>query len=186
MLRPAHIGHLALLRSLIRDGARNGSFQPELAGDTPQAERFFEELRQALKTGYFVVENPDTGLKERLAVPGYVYWADGDEATSPPVGFCLFRSVPAGGYELWLAGLDNAMRGPGLGRTMLKALLDTPAGRDTRFMRVRRDGAYADAIARLLEEHGFTSTRESRHETWFVRVAPHALLRPGDDRRRAH
>jgi hypothetical protein len=31
MIRPAHIGHLALLRALIRDGAREGSFQPDLA-----------------------------------------------------------------------------------------------------------------------------------------------------------
>jgi len=31
MLRPAHIGHLALLRSLIRDAARDGAFDPALA-----------------------------------------------------------------------------------------------------------------------------------------------------------
>ena len=91
MLRPAHIGHLALLRALIRDGAREGSFQPELAWDSAASERFFGELRQALKTGYFVVEDRDTGSMQTVAVPGYVYWADETVGSDPPVGFGLFR-----------------------------------------------------------------------------------------------
>lgn len=169
MLRPAHIGHLPVLRALIRDGARDGSFQPELAWDSATSERFFGELRQALKTGYFVVEDQATGSMQTVAVPGYVYWADDTAGSEPPVGFGLFRAAPGGGYELWLAGLDNALRGKGHGRAMLKALFDTPTGRETRFMRVRREGGYASAIAKLLAEHGFTDTRETRHETWFVR-----------------
>ena len=172
MLRPAHIGHLALLRALIRDGARTGSFQPELAWDSAYAERFFGELRQALKSGYFVVQDPDSGQMKTVAVPGYVYWADETAPTDPPVGFGLFRAAPGGGYELWLAGMDNALRGKGHGRAMLSALFATPAGRETRFMRVRRESAYAGAVAKLLEEHGFTSTRETKHETWFVRAMP--------------
>lgn len=171
MLRPAHIGHLALLRALIRDGARQGSFQPDLAWDSPASERFFGELRQALKSGYFVVEDNETGAMRTVAVPGYVYWADETAGSEPPVGFGLFRAAPGGGYELWLAGLEAALRGKGHGRAMLKALFETPTGRDTRFMRVRRGGAYAEPVARLLEEHGFTPTRETRHETWFVRAA---------------
>jgi hypothetical protein len=86
------------------------------------------------------------------------------------VGFGLFRAASHGGYELWLAGLESAVRGRGHGRAMLKALFATPTGRQTRFMRVRRGGAYADAVAKLLAEHGFTATRETRHETWFVRA----------------
>jgi hypothetical protein len=185
MLRPAHIGHLAMLRALIRDGAREGSFQPELAWDSPASERFFGELRQALKTGYFVVQDPDTGAMQTVAVPGYVYWADGTAGSEPPVGFGLFRAAPGGGYELWLAGLESAVRGRGHGRAMLKALFATPTGRQTRFMRVRRGGAYADAVARLLAEHGFTPTRETRHETWFVRAT--SVMGGGPaDRSRAH
>jgi len=171
MLRPAHIGHLALLRALIRDGAREGSFQPELAWDSPASERFFAELRQALKTGYFVVEDSETGSMRTVAVPGYVYWADDRTGSEPPVGFGLFRAAPGGGYELWLAGLESAVRGKGHGRAMLKALFATPTGGATRFMRVRRTGAYAEAVARLLAEHGFTPTRETKHETWFVRAS---------------
>jgi len=171
MLRPAHIGHLALLRALIRNGARECSFQPELAWDSAASERFFAELRQALKTGYFVVEDRDTGSMRTVAVPGYVYWADESNSSDPPVGFGLFRAAPGGGYELWLAGLDNALRGKGHGRAMLKALFATPTGQQTRFMRVRREGGYAAAVAKMLAEHGFTETRETKHETWFVRAA---------------
>lgn len=171
MLRPAHIGHLALLRSLIRDGAREGSFEPELAWDSKHAERFFSELRQALKTGYFVVQDPQTGTMQTVAVPGYVYWADETVGSEPPVGFGLFRAAPGGGYELWLAGLESALRGKGHGRAMLKALFSTPTGQQTRFMRVRRTGRYATAIAKLVAEHGFTAVRESQNETWFVRAS---------------
>lgn len=170
MLRPAHIGHLAMLRSLIRDGAREGSFEPELGWDSTHSERFFAELRQALKTGYFVVQDAATGTMQTVAVPGYVYWADETAGSEPPVGFGLFRAAPGGGYELWLTGLESAVRGKGHGRAMVKALFATATGRQTRFMRVRRSGRYASAIAKLLAEHGFTATRETHNETWFVRA----------------
>ena len=173
-----------MLRALIRDGAREGSFQPELAWDSAASERFFSELRQALKTGYFVVQDAQTGAMQTVAVPGYVYWADETAGSEPPVGFGLFRAAPGGGYELWLAGLESAVRGKGHGRAMLKALFDTPIGRQTRFMRVRRGGAYAGAVAKLLAAHGFTPTRETKHETWFVRATP-AMGGPLD-RSRAH
>jgi ribosomal protein S18 acetylase RimI-like enzyme len=170
-----------MLRSLIRDGAREGNFAPELAWESAQAERFFAELRQALKTGYFVMQDPDTGAMQTVAVPGYVYWADETAGSEPPVGFGLFRAAPGGGYELWLAGLESALRGRGHGRAMLKALFSTPTGQQTRFMRVRRTGRYAPAIAKVLAEHGFAATRESHNETWFVRAtsaAPVATARP--------
>ena len=127
MLRPAHIGHLALLRSLIRDAARDGAFDPALAWDSAAASRFFGELRQALKTGYFVVEDPKSGTVSTVAVPGYVYWADETAGSEPPIGFGLFRAVDDG-YELWLAGLETHLRGKGHGRAMLQALFSTPTG----------------------------------------------------------
>jgi hypothetical protein len=51
MLQPAHVGHLALLRSLIRQGAADGSFDRDLAVDSPGAEEFFAKLKRALVTG---------------------------------------------------------------------------------------------------------------------------------------
>ena len=157
-----------MLRSLIRDAARDGAFDPALAWDSPKSERFFTELRQALKTGYFVVSNDRTGTLETVAVPGYVYWPDDNTAVAP-VGFGLFRAV-GDGYELWLAGLEASLRGKGHGRSMLGALFATPTGQRTRQMRVRRAARHAAAIARLLAEHGFTATRETDNETWFVRA----------------
>jgi len=176
MLRPAHIRHLALLRSLIRDAARDGAFDPELAWDSPASDRFFGELRQALKTGYFVVTNTATGALSTVAVPGYVYWPD-DDATRDPVGFGIFRALN-GSYELWLAGLEASLRGRGHGKAMLKALFDTPIGHATRYMRVRRAARHANAIEHLLAEHGFTATRESHNETWFVRVGERPARTP--------
>ena len=137
MLRPAHIGHLAMLRSLIRDAARDGAFDPALAWDSPAAARFFGELRQALKSGYFVVEEPGAGTVRTVAVPGYVYWADETAGSEPPVGFGLFRAVDDG-YELWLTGLEAPLRGKGHGRAMLQALFSTPTGRRSRSSASRR------------------------------------------------
>ena len=171
MLRPAHIGHLALLRSLIRDAARDGAFDPALAWDSPAATRFFGELRQALKTGYFVVEDAKSGTVRTVAVPGYVYWADDTAGSEPPIGFGLFRALDDG-YELWITGLEAQLRGKGHGRAILRALFSTPTGRRTKVMRVRRSARYAGALAHLLADHGFTATRETERETWFVRVAP--------------
>ena len=179
MLRPAHIGHLGMLRSLIRDGAREGGFPPELAWDSAESARFFGELKQALKSGYFVVEDRDSGEMRTVAVPGYVYWANEMSGNEPPVGFGLFRAAPGGGYELWLAGLEGTLRGRGHGRAMLSALFSTPTGRDTRYVRVRRASRYADSVAALLEQHGFTATRETLQETYFVRAAP---VEPGTRR----
>ena len=186
MLRPAHIGHLAMLRSLIRDAARDGAFDPALAWDSPAATRFFAELRQALKTGYFVVEDTSTRTVRTVAVPGYVYWADETAGSEPPVGFGLFRAIDDG-YELWLTGLEAHLRGKGHGRAMLKALFSTSTGRKTRQMRVRRAARSAAVLAHLLAEHGFTATVESERETRFVRVAmPPDPTRPPAARRPLH
>ena len=89
---------------------------------------------------------------------------------APPVGFGLFRAIDDG-YELWLAGLEASLRGRGHGRAMLKALFATDTGRKTKFMRVRSAARYAKAITHLLAEHGFTPTRETHNETWFVRAS---------------
>ncbi len=80
-----------MLRSLIRQGAAEGSFDRVLAADTPEAIEFFAKLKRALVSGYFVEEDPKTGRVEAVAVPGYVFWPDGRNSGMPPVGFGLFR-----------------------------------------------------------------------------------------------
>ena len=126
MLSAAHAGHLPALRAMIRAGAAVGSFDRELAADTPEVTLFFANLRQALVTGYFV---------------------------------------------------EQDFQGNGHGRTMLTALLATPAGRLAWTVRVQRMGISSPAMTRLLNEQGYDIVRESRAQSWFLRKdAPPALV----------
>ena len=175
MLQPAHVGHLALLRTLIRQGAADGSFDRELASDTPAAEEFFAKLKRALVTGYFVEESR-AGKLETVAVPGYVFWPDNRSNASPPVGFGIFRALENGGYELWLAGLDHALRGGGQGKAMLSALFATPHGKTTHVVRVQRDSKYVQRLQQILDEAGYEMAGDTLRLRWFVhRNAPAAL-----------
>jgi hypothetical protein len=106
-----------MLRTLIRQGAQDGSFDKELGGASPEAEAFFAKLKRALVTGYFV-EEARNGRIETVAVPGYVFWPDDRTSGTQPVGFGLFRAIDSG-YELWLAGIDLGVRGGGHGRQLL-------------------------------------------------------------------
>ncbi len=167
MLQPAHIGHLALLRSLIRQGAADGSFDRDLAADSPGAHEFFAKLKRALVAGYFV-EDVGTGKLATVAVPGYVFWPDDRHSGMPPVGFGLFRSIDHTAYELWLAGLDLAARGGGQGRALLAALFATPPGQKTWIVRVQRDSRYIKALEILLAEFGFTPIGDTSRLRWFL------------------
>src|SRR3982751_2294258 len=175
MLTAAHAGHLPSLRAMLRAGAAEGSFDRELVADTPEVTLFFANLRQALVTGYFV-EHDFQGNGVPRAAPGYVYWPGERRSEDRPVGFGLFKAFAEFGYELWLTGVDSAWRGSGHGRTMLAALLATPAGRLAWTVRVQRLGAYSPIMTRLLAEQRYDVVRESRTQAWFLRRdAPAAL-----------
>lgn len=185
MLKPAHVGHLALLRSLIRQGATDGSFDRELGASSPEAEAFFAKLKQALVTGYFVEESR-TGKIDTVAVPGYVFWPDDRHSGTPPVGFGLFRSLDAG-YELWLAGLDLSRRGDGHGRALLAALFATPPGQKTYVVRVQRGSRYVNALQHLLTDFGFVPVGDTARLRWFLRTdAPVDLASRVQDAVEAH
>jgi ribosomal protein S18 acetylase RimI-like enzyme len=175
MIAPAHAGHLATLRALIREGAAEGGFDRGLAIDSAETKLFFASLRQALVTGYFVVEDA-RGVLSRRAVPGYVYWPDNRDDYSQPVGFGLFRAFGDLGYELWLAGVSSAWRRNGHGRAMLTALLATPAGRLAWVVRVQQRSGNGAAMERLLAEHAYGPARETETTRWYLRSdAPDAL-----------
>ncbi len=141
MLAPAHVGHLAMLRTLIRQSAAEGSFESSLAVDTPQSVDFFDKLKRALSHGYFVEEDAKTGRMDSVAVPGYVFWPDDRHSGNPPAGFGLFRALE-GGYELWLAGLELGRRGDGHGRALIDALFATTHGKKTWVVRIPRGSRY--------------------------------------------
>lgn len=167
MLEPANVRHLAMLRTLIRQGAQEGTFDRELAANSPEAEAFFAKLKRALVTGYFVEEGR-TGRIDTVAVPGYVFWPEGRHMGTPPVGFGLFRAVDAG-YELWLAGLDFSARGGGHGRELLTALFATSHGQKTWIVRVQRGSRYVPALAHLLAEFDFAFVGDTTRLRWFLR-----------------
>ena len=175
MLQSAHVGHLALLRALIREGASEGSFDRELAADNEDAADFFDKLKRALVTGYFVEQDSRSGRLNTVAVPGYVFWPDGRHGGSPPVGFGLFRALE-GGYELWLAGLDFAQRGGGHGRALLASLMSTSPGQKTYVVRIQRASRYVHAVTHLLDTLGFAAVGETARLRWFVRRDAPATL----------
>jgi hypothetical protein len=175
VLAPAHVGHLTLLRSLIREAAAEGSFDRGLAADTPAAVEFFARLKRALVSGYFVEEDPKTGRVESVAVPGYVFWPDDRTSSVPPVGFGLFRALE-GGYELWLAGLEFGRRGEGQGRVLLNALFGTAQGKKTWVVRIPRGSRYGSLVLHLLKAYEFEDAGETAHLRWFVRRSAPASI----------
>ena len=168
VLTPAHVGHLALLRTLIREGAAEGSFDRGLSADTAATVEFFARLKRALACGYFVEKDPRTGRVESVAVPGYVFWPDVSNGSMLPVGFGLFRALE-GGYELWLAGLEFGRRGGGHGRALLDALFDTPPGKKTWVVRIPRGSRYGTTVQHLLKSYGFDHAGDTVQLRWFVR-----------------
>ena len=168
MLAPAHAGHLPLLRSLIREGASEGSFDPELARNSPESQLFFANLRQALLTGYFIVEDA-RGVIARDSASGYVYLPADAHEDARPVGFGLFKAFGAFGYELWLTAVDPVWRGTGHGRRLLSALFDTPAGRRAWLVRVQRGNNSAAAMEHLLALNHFVPVRATSSMRWLVR-----------------
>ena len=156
-----------MLRSLIRQGAQDGSFDRELGAMSPESEAFFAKLKRALVTGYFVEESRN-GRIDTVAVPGYVFWPDDRNSGTQPVGFGLFRAIDSG-YELWLAGLDLGVRGGGHGRQLLAALFATSQGQKTWILRVQRGSRYAPALQHLLQDFGFSRIGDTLRLRWFLR-----------------
>jgi len=164
-----------MLRSLIRQGAAEGSFDRALAADSPASIEFFARLKRALVSGYFVEEDPNTGRLESVPVPGYVFWPDGKDSATPPIGFGLFRALE-NGYELWLAGLDFERRGGGHGKALLDALLGTPQGKKTWVVRIPRGSRYSSVVQHILGPFNFQHAGDTRRLRWFVRRgAPSAV-----------
>jgi ribosomal protein S18 acetylase RimI-like enzyme len=174
MLQPAHVG---ISRCCARSSRRRrgGKLRSRARCRLAEASEFFEKLKRALVTGYFVEHDARTGRIDTVAVPGYVFWPDDRHSGMPPVGFGLFRALD-GGYELWLAGLEFARRGDGHGRALLEALFATPSGQRTYVVRVQRASRYVPQVTHLLQSMRFTPVGDTARLRWFVRDdAPPAL-----------
>ena len=176
-LVPAHPAHFDWIARNLREGAAEGSFDPELATDSLSSHVFFANLRQALQTGYFL-EDKDGGPPSQVPASGYVFVLSTTSRGAVPVGFALFKSMGGPGFELWLTGVDRRYRGRGFGKAMLRAALGTPAGMLAHVARVNRAGKSAEAIGRTLLAVGYRHERDGTDMRWFVRQdAPHAVVR---------
>ena len=190
MLRPANVVDLPILRALIREGALTGSFDRSLATESRESTLFFNNLRQALASGYFVEPDPRTGDLATVAVLAFVYLPDEDPTMHRPIGFGLFKAASIG-YELWLTGIDAAWRGRGHGRRMLAELLDTRPGREAYLVRVTHlwqgepgDGALAGCVRLQLRPrnaaaHVVPAQRRSRSASCVARADPAASRKAG-------
>jgi len=175
MLRPAYVADLSVLRSLIRDGAVRGDIDRELATPSPKATIFFETLRKALASGYFVEEHPLTGASLTVAAPAYLYRPEGIP-TEKPIGFGIFKALTTG-YQLWLAGLATAWRGQGYGRAMITALLNSPHGKQTYLIRLLAGGTDNEPMGHLLESLGYKlAQKTSQHLSYVRNDTPDDLL----------
>ena len=175
MLEPAHVGHLAFIRALIREGAANGCFDRELASESPAAALFFTNLRRALQSGYFVQFDEHRAKTLPIHAPAYVYRPSG---TDVPIGFGLFKEISDDCFELWLLATSAAHRRLGHGRAMIGCLMATPVGKLTLLARCTRATQGSEITARLLAEVGFVARRTTPEQMWLVhRSAPEDFVR---------
>jgi hypothetical protein len=157
--------HLALIRSIVEEGAHQGSFSRALATTSVSTEAFFEKLRWSLQTGHLPQFDPRTRAIIVTRVTGYVF---SEREKSANIGFGIFRDFFEDGNELWLTGLRSEHHGFGLGRAMLAELLDTPPGRATQLARCTSHSSGAQRCSHVLKTLGFSTCRIANDEEWLL------------------
>jgi ribosomal protein S18 acetylase RimI-like enzyme len=165
MLHAATPAEIDFIRRVLAEGAADGSFDPELAGNSPSASLFYANLGEALRSGYLRVPDANGELTREVHVAGYVYATQKGERR---VGFGLFKALGDVGFELWLTGISADSRGHGHGRAMLAELLATPAGQMTWLIRCNRKSTSLDVAMRLFQASGFALCRTTPGVHWLV------------------
>lgn len=174
MLQAATPEHLDFIRRVLREGAAEGSFEAEIAGDSVAASLFFANMADALRSGYLRTPDAQGNPTREVHVAGYVYRP---REGAPLVGFGLFKEIGSAGFELWLTGIAAEARRQGHGRAMLGELLATPPGQMTCMIRCVRSSASGEIAGRLFREYGFAPCRETPRTLWLVSAkAPPELL----------
>jgi GNAT superfamily N-acetyltransferase len=157
--------HLACIKPLIHAGAREGSWDPELAAPGPKADVLFAKIGYALEHGTLPQIDPRTNSRISTRIGGWVFFANAGLA---PSGFGLYKDFVNDGLELWLCGIDPSARGRGLGRRMLTELLATPEGRHVQLARcsLRTEGGHR--CAHILKSLEFDAARTTSREEWLL------------------
>ena len=152
MLQPAHVGHLAMLRSLIRQGAQDGSFDRELVRRPPK--------RKSSSPSSGARSSGATSSKKAAAaasrpLPFRATCSGPTTATRVPSRSGSDLSRNRGRLRAVARGCRPGSRGGGHGRQLLTALFATPQGQKTYVVRVQRGSRYAPALQHLLHDFGF-------------------------------
>ncbi len=175
MIEVARPDHLDLVARVVQSAAATGSWDPEFAVPGPALDTLLTKLRHAFVHGFVPRIDPRTGQLIETHIAGYVYRVD---ASSPPIGFGLFKDFTATGCELWLVGIDAPLQGGGYGRAMVEKLLATPLGKRTELARCALASEGSRRCAHLLKLHGFESCRTSASEEWLLhRRTPSEIVR---------
>jgi GNAT superfamily N-acetyltransferase len=165
MIEVAGTEHLALIASLIADGAREGSWDRALAEPGPASQNLMAKIGQALQHGALRQIDPRTGKWIVTRIEGWIYRND---PRAPPVGFGLFKEIQPGVFELWLTAIEPKLQGDGLGREMIRELMATPQGRHTWLARCAVRSQGGRRCAHVLERLGFFVGRRTSREEWLL------------------
>jgi hypothetical protein len=163
---PAREKDLPYLRALIRDGAKEKSFDEELAGESPESELFFANFGEVLARK---VWSRPASLGQPRHAPAHVFLYQ-PTAISVPIGFVAVRGIGRLGDELWLAAIDRDIRGRGIGRRMLVDFFATGDGKRTTVAQCRIDAPGAQACAHVLSTIGFITARVGNDAVWMARA----------------
>jgi GNAT superfamily N-acetyltransferase len=175
MIEVARPDHLDLVARIVKSAAATGSWDPELGVPGPALDALLAKLQHAFVHGFVPRIDPRTGQWMETHIAGYVYRFD---ATTPPIGFGLFKDFTATGYELWLLGIDEPFQGRGCGRAMIEELLATPLGKRAELARCALASEGSRRCAHLLKLHGFESCRTTASEEWLLhRRTPSEIVR---------
>ena len=164
-----------MLRSLIRQGAQDGSFDRELGADVAGSRSILREAEARARHRLLRRGRPHRPHRHRRRARLRVLagrpqhaarsrWASASSARSTAATSC---GSP---------GLDLGARGGGHGRALLAALFATPQGQKTWVLRVQRGSRYVAALQHLLADFGFSWVGDTLRLRWFLRTDAPAEL----------
>ncbi len=166
MLRAATETDLPLVRELIVDGAKSGSFDADLARATREADFFFARMRRVVLEHVWLRASPNGGAP--VTIPANL-WIFEEKGVSPaPIGFFAVRGAGHFGYELWLAAVRAEYRGRGLGKQMVREMLSLPMGRQISVAQCDLHASGPRRMASILCQVGFQSARRGEVTEWLA------------------
>jgi GNAT superfamily N-acetyltransferase len=166
MLRASTETDLPLVRELIVDGAKAGSFDADLARATRESDFFFARMRRVVLDHVWVRASLSSGTA--VIIPATI-WIFEEQCVSPtPIGFFAVRGAGHFGYELWLAALQAEYRGRGLGKQMVREVLASPMGQRISLAQCDVHAVGPRRMATILSQMGFRSARRGDATEWLA------------------